>query len=119
MNKRSLGETLSHISVICQADYCIANEASEAVMAEFYSKNDPSSLHDIREALHSNFEFLVRNYSNYSNQELHEVTTSYWGVSYSRYEWLLEILCHVYHHRGQLYSLLSQNIKEPKIVLFE
>ncbi|MGF7046971.1 putative damage-inducible protein DinB [Paenibacillus sp. DS2015] len=119
VNKRSLGEILSHIAVICKADYWIANGATEVVMAEFYSNNEPVTIHDIREALPTNYDFLVRNYSNYSQQELHEVTISYWGVSYSRYEWLLEILCHVYHHRGQLYSLLTQNIREPKIILFD
>lgn len=31
---------------------------------------------------------------------------SYWEVTYSRYEWLLEIVAHIYHHRGQLHAIL-------------
>lgn len=39
-------------------------------------------------------------------EELHMEMTSYWGTTYSWYEWLIEITTHLYHHRGQLHSML-------------
>ena len=42
----------------------------------------------------------------FNEEELHQEMTSYWGTTYSRYEWLLEIIAHLYHHRGQLHSIL-------------
>ena len=42
------------------------------------------------------------------------------GVTYSRYEWSLEIVAHLYHHRGQLHAMLVHcNGKDPKVPLFE
>ncbi|MDX8367074.1 hypothetical protein SLH52_17980 [Cytobacillus sp. IB215665] len=47
-------------------------------------------------------------------------TTSYWGVTYTRFDWLLEIVAHLYHHRGQLHATLVHYYKQdPNILLFE
>ncbi|WP_193767096.1 hypothetical protein [Lysinibacillus parviboronicapiens] len=37
---------------------------------------------------------------NFTEVELQEEVTSFWGVTYSRYEWLLEIAAHIYITEG-------------------
>lgn len=118
-DKRSVRELLSHIALVCRADLLILDEASQEQMADFYEQNTPNSLHEIQTALTENLRNLEEVYMNYTEEQLNEITTSYWGVRYSRYEWLLEILCHVVHHRGQLFTLLTYDGEEPKVQLFE
>ncbi|WP_226530605.1 DinB family protein [Metabacillus niabensis] len=104
--KRSIGELLEHLAVIFEADWRISNEASEEEMKSYYAGVSYNTLDSIKEGLITNFYTLKNNYMKLSNDELISETTSYWGVTYTRYEWLLEILAHVYHHRGQLHSML-------------
>jgi len=118
-NKRSMMEVFSHIAVICRADHMISCEATMVEMSGFYKHNEPITLSDIRRHLRVNYQYLYKVYAEYTHEELHEIKTSYWGVSYSRYEWLLEIVAHVYHHRGQLHSMLTHNVRDPKVPLFE
>ena len=119
-NKQSIGELLEHIAIICEADSLISNGASQDTMNKFYSSVSYKSLNGIKEALIKNHQFLEDKFMNYTEVELHEEITSYWGVTYSRYEWLLEILAHVYHHRGQLNSMLVHCYGiEPNVPLFE
>ncbi|OAB41769.1 hypothetical protein PGLA_15505 [Paenibacillus glacialis] len=118
-NKRSMMEVLIHIAVICRADYVISCEATIDEMSEFYKRNEPITLSEIRRDLSANYQYLYQVYAGYTQEELHEIKTSYWGVSYSRYEWLLEIVAHVYHHRGQLHSMLAQNVRDPLVALFQ
>jgi uncharacterized damage-inducible protein DinB len=111
--KFSIGELLEHLALICEADRLILQEATQMELEEFYHAISYNNLESIRNG-------LLANYQTLSEQELFEKTTSYWGVSYSRYEWLLEILAHLYHHRGQLHAILvhyyGKNINVP---LFE
>ncbi|MEI5908310.1 DinB family protein [Bacillus spongiae] len=119
-DKQSIGELLEHIAVIFEADWRISNEASEEEMISFYSGVSYQTLDSITEGLTTNFRALKEKYLNLSAEELMETTTSYWGLTYTRYEWLLEILAHVYHHRGQLHSMLVHCCeKDPKILMFE
>ncbi|PEP54630.1 DinB family protein [Bacillus pseudomycoides] len=117
--KRSIGELLKHISVICKADYLILNNASREEMDKFYNSIMLYTLLDIEQQLFENFRFLKKNISKYKEEELLEQTTSYWGVTYTRYEWLLEIATHISHHRGQLHTMLSHYGKDLKVQLFE
>lgn len=119
-NKHSIGELLEHIAVICEADWRISTEASEREMESFYSEVSYKTLSSIKDGLLFNFNSLKTNYMSLSEEELLILTTSYWGVTYTRYEWLLEILAHVYHHRGQLHAILVHCYdKDPKILMFE
>lgn len=119
-NKLSIGQLFTHMALICKADLLIANEASEEEMSNFYASNHFTAIDDIKEALLSNFSLLKTRYMNYTEDELMQKTTSYWGVSYTRYEWLLEISSHLYHHRGQLHAMLVHCLgKNPQIRLFE
>lgn len=118
-NKRSIMEIFRHIAVICRADHVISCEATEDEMCEFYNRNEPNTLQEIRVHLSENYLYLYQVYAEYTKEQLFESKTSYWGVSYTRYEWLIEIVSHVYHHRGQLHSLLAQNIRDPLVSLFE
>lgn len=119
-NKHSIGELLEHIAVICEADWRISTEASEREMESFYSEVSYKTLSSIKDGLLFNFNSLKTNYMSLSEEELLIQTTSYWGVTYTRYEWLLEILAHVYHHRGQLHAILVHCYdKDPKILMFE
>ena len=119
-NKHSIGELLEHIATICRADLLIANGATQYEMNQFYSLVEYRGINEIKNGILNNFEILEESYLKYSEIELQQEITSYWGVSYSRYEWLLEILAHVYHHRGQLHAILVHCYnKDPKILLFE
>ncbi|MDQ0226065.1 damage-inducible protein DinB [Bacillus sp. 7586-K] len=119
-NKHSIGELLEHLVVICEADWRIANEASKEDMEDFYSEVSYNSLESIKEGLLINLKALKSNCRKLTEEELLTETTSYWGLTYSRYEWLLEILAHVYHHRGQLHAMLVHCYdQDPGISMFE
>ncbi|MGD7008700.1 DinB family protein [Metabacillus sp. 84] len=118
--KQSIGELLEHIAVICEADWHISNEATEEEMKRFYSGVSYKTLNLIKEGLTANFKALKNNYMNLSDEELLAETTAYWGLTYTRYEWLLEIAAHVYHHRGQLHAMLVHCCDlDPEISMFE
>jgi len=104
--KKSIGELLEHIATVCRADYYIANGSDQEKMATFYSTVSLTSKVEIKEALLSNYTFLYERFRGFNEEELHMEMTSYWGVTYSRYEWLVEITAHLYHHRGQLHAIL-------------
>ncbi|MGA4466836.1 DinB family protein [Bacillus bombysepticus] len=119
-NKHSIGELLEHIAVICAADWRISKEATQEEMENFYSEVSYKTLDSIKDGLLTNFESLKNKYINLSEAELLSQTTSYWDLTYTRSEWLLEILAHVYHHRGQLHAMLVHCYnKDPKILMFE
>lgn len=119
-HKHSIGELLAHIAIICKADLLISNGATEAEMQDFYSAVSFKTKKEIGEALLKNYLALEEHYLNLTETALQQPVPSYWGTTYTRYEWLLEILAHVYHHRGQLHAMLVHSIgKDPKIVLFE
>lgn len=119
-NKFSIGQVVAHISLICQADLLISDEASEEQMSTFYSSNRLQTLLEMKDALLANLALLENRYLEYTEEELMQTTTSYWGVSYTRFEWLLEISSHLYHHRGQLHAMLVHCVgKDPEVVLFE
>ncbi|KAA0965052.1 DinB family protein [Sporosarcina sp. ANT_H38] len=119
-NKRSVGELLEHIATVCRADYYIANGANREEMAAFYSTVSLTSKAEIKEALMSNYVFLQGRFMEFNDVELHMEMTSYWGATYSRYEWLLEVMTHLYHHRGQLHTILVHCYgMDLKVQLFE
>lgn len=119
-NKFSIGQLVAHISLICKADLLISDEASEEQMSTFYSSNHLQTLPEMKDALLANFALLEKRYFEYTEEELMQTTTSYWGVSYTRFEWLLEISSHLYHHRGQLHAMLVHCVgKDPEVALFE
>jgi uncharacterized damage-inducible protein DinB len=118
-DKLSVGELLEHIALICEADWRISNEASQDDMEAYYLSVSYQDLTSIREGLLEHFESLCSNYQTLSEKALLTETTSHWGVTYTRYEWLLEIVAHMYHHRGQLHSMLVQCGKDPGLLLFE
>ena len=118
--KHSIGELLEHIATICRADYYIANGANQEEMATFYSTVSLTSKVEIKEALLSNYTFLQERFMEFNEEELHMEMTSYWGTTYSWYEWLVEITAHLYHHRGQLHSMLVHCYgMDLKVQLFE
>ena len=119
-NKHSIGELLEHIAVLCEADLHIANETTEGAMSQFYATVSYQTLKELKNGLQHHFQVLTQHYLTLSDSELLTPTTSYWGVTYTKYEWLLEILGHIYHHRGQLHAMLVHCYnKDPKIPLFE
>ena len=118
--KHSIGELLEHIALICKADLLIASEATQSEMEEFYSSHSLTHLPELKKAMLDNFRALEEVYLSYSEEDLSQELTSFWGVTYTRYEWLLEILAHVYHHRGQLHAILVHYYqKDVDIMLFE
>ncbi|MEH7458174.1 hypothetical protein CON65_09345 [Bacillus pseudomycoides] len=118
-NKRSLFEMCTHLSLICHADLLILNGATQEELNTFYLEQTSKTIPQMKEMLLQGYALLSKTFLSYSNNELAEVMTAYWGVSYSRFEWLLEIVSHIYHHRGQIHILLVEHVKDPKISLFE
>ncbi|MFE0559755.1 DinB family protein [Paenibacillus lautus] len=118
--KYSVGELLKHIAVICRADFHISGGATQEEMSTYYAGVSLNNLKDLQAELLSSYSYLEQAFREMTEEELHQEMTSYWGVTYSRYEWLLEIVAHVYHHRGQLHAMLVHcNGKDPKVPLFE
>jgi uncharacterized damage-inducible protein DinB len=119
-NKRSIGELLEHIAVICKADLMISNGATQKEMNQYYSSVALFSIQEVKSAIAENYKTLKDIYMNLTEIELQERTTAYWGATYTRYEWLLEIVAHIYHHRAQLHTLLVYCYgKNLNISLFE
>ncbi|MCE4050419.1 MULTISPECIES: DinB family protein [Bacillaceae] len=120
LTKFSIGELLEHLSLICEADLLIASGMSKEEMESFYVEHKLSSLSKMEAAIDHSFLLLKSTYEGFSDEQLFEQIKSYWGTVYTRYEWLLEILAHIYHHRGQLHAMLVHMYrKEPPIALFE
>ncbi|KFN03471.1 DinB family protein [Bacillus clarus] len=118
-NKRSLFEMCTHLSLICHADLLILNGATHEDIHTFYIEHTPKTISHMQKMMIQGYNLLSNTFLSYSNDELAEVMTAHWGISYSRFEWLLEIIAHIYHHRGQIHILLAEHIKDPCIPLFE
>ncbi|WP_338781136.1 DinB family protein [Metabacillus sp. FJAT-52054] len=118
-NKRSLGELLNHLSLLYRADYLIMEEASKDEMADYYLSHPFRRAENAGTELYKNFNALKEAFYSFSEAELMEEKISYWGTGYSRYEWLLEILGHIYHHRAQLHMYLELLGIRPRVLLFE
>ncbi|MGM9986010.1 MAG: DinB family protein [Bacillaceae bacterium] len=119
-NKQSIGELLAHIATLCKADWLISSGYSKKEMDEYYTSLQLNTLEKIKEALLTHVDELEIIYFQYNEAQLNEQVTAYWGVTYSRFEWLIEIVAHLYHHRGQLHAILVHSYKkDPAISLFE
>ena len=118
-SKRSLFEMCAHLSLICHADLLILNGSTEKELRTFYKENNPKTIAHIQQTMLQGYELLSKTSLSYSDEELAEIKTTYWGISYSRFEWLLEIVAHFYHHRGQIHILLCEHIKDPNVPLFQ
>ena len=118
--KQSAGELLGHLAGICRADLLIAKGTAEEEMAQYYSAIQYGSIAEMKKALREGFRELEEAYRGFTEEQLHHTTVSYWGAAYTAYEWLLEILAHLYHHRGQLHAMMVHSMgKDPGIPLFE
>ncbi|QWU44854.1 MULTISPECIES: DinB family protein [Bacillus] len=118
-SKRSLFEMYKHLSLICHADLLILNGITEKELHTFYIEQTPETITQMQQTMIQGYDLLSKTFLSYSNEELAEIMTAYWGISYSRFEWLLEIVAHFYHHRGQIHILLCEHVKDPNIPLFQ
>ncbi|EJS12706.1 hypothetical protein IKS_03703 [Bacillus cereus VDM062] len=118
-SKRALFEMCTHLSLICHADLLILNGITEKDLHTFYIEQTPETITQIQQTMIQGYDLLSKTFLSYSNEELAEIMTAYWGISYSRFEWLLEIVAHFYHHRGQIHILLCEHVKDPNIPLFQ
>ncbi len=118
--KMSIQELLAHIATICKTDYYISLGYSEKEMTDIYEEIQLASLEKMKTEMKTSFAMLKQAYEHYTDEELQQSVTSYWGVSYTRFEWLVEITAHIYHHRGQLHTVLTHCYgKDYNLVLFE
>ncbi|WP_082235647.1 DinB family protein [Halobacillus massiliensis] len=118
--KFSIGELLEHIAIIPSADGKVAEGLSEREMKRYYDSISLKTTEEISAALYEHFAQLKFQYESYTEEHLFTEITSWWGVTYTRYEWLLEMLAHMYHHRGQLHAILVHTYnKDLEILLFE
>lgn len=105
-------------SLICYADLLILNGITKKELHTFYLEHTPLTIVQVQQKMIEGYTLLSNTFLSYSDDELIEIMTAYWGVSYSRFEWLLEIVSHFYHHRGQIHILLCEHVKDPNIPLF-
>lgn len=118
-NKRSVRELFVHLALLCKADYFIMEGHSQKYMKEFYLQAQPHTKQEIKECMSDSFHFLSEVSAKFTETELNEQKASYWGTVYSRFEWLLQILSHFYHHRAQIHSFLVINGCILDVKLFE
>ncbi|KAB2452170.1 DinB family protein [Bacillus sp. CH126_4D] len=118
-SKRSLFEMCTHLSLICHADLLILNGITEKQLYTFYKERRPETITQMQLTMIQGYDLLSKTFLSYSNEQLAEIKTAYWVISYSRFEWLLEIVAHFYHHRGQIHIILCEHTKDPHIPLFE
>jgi len=116
-NKRSLGELIAHIAVICEADLHIMKEATAEEMNVFYQRCNVATKEECLAALERSFHVFQKELL--QAEDMDHKTTSYWGVTYSRAEWYIEIIAHLYHHRGQLHTYVTVLKQETDVTLFE
>ncbi|WP_141546924.1 DinB family protein [Bacillus sp. AFS053548] len=117
-DKKSIGELVQHLCELIGADMEIMRGVSQEMMVNYYTEVECKSLVDMKRLLQKNFHELKEVYFNMKENDLVEKTTSYWGLQYSKFEWLLEILVHFTHHRAQLHMLLVQKKGDINIALF-
>jgi uncharacterized damage-inducible protein DinB len=119
--KWSIGELISHMSVLCKADFLIGAGASEEDLDRFYEEAQPEpNRKAITDSLIMNYSYLKEGIAKLIEEELLQETQSFFGVVHSRYEWLIDTQAHLFHHRGQLHSMIVHVLKqEPNVQLFE
>ncbi|MCP3031796.1 DinB family protein [Halobacillus sp. A1] len=118
--KFSIGELLEHLATIPAADGRVAEGAAESDIQAFYESISLKTTEEISATLYEHFAQLKFQYESYTEEHLFTEITSWWDVTYTRFEWLLEIIAHMYHHRGQLHAMLVHTYeKDPEIMLFE
>ncbi|UPM53264.1 DinB family protein [Gottfriedia acidiceleris] len=117
-DKKSIGELVQHLCELIGADMEIMSGVSQELMVNYYTKVECKSIVEMKSLLQKNFHELKEFYFNIKEKDLVEKTTSYWGLQYSKFEWLLEILVHFTHHRAQLHMLLVQKKGNINIGLF-
>jgi uncharacterized damage-inducible protein DinB len=117
-DKKSIGELVQHLCELIGADMEIMSGVSQEMMVNYYIEVECKSLVEMKSLLQKNFHELKEFYFNMKEKDLVEKTTSYWGLQYSKFEWLLEILVHFTHHRAQLHMLLVQKKGDINIGLF-
>ncbi|CAH0347435.1 DinB family protein [Bacillus sp. CECT 9360] len=117
--RRTIREMFVHLATLCKADYYIMSGYSQKEMEEYYLQANPVSKQEIKEYMTDSFTFFSDKALSFTESQLSEKQASYWGTVYTRYEWLLEILSHFYHHRGQIHAFLTVNGCSLDVKLFE
>lgn len=115
--KRTVGELVSHLAILCKADLQIIEQATIEEMDAFYERYTVNGKKEMLQQLNEGYEELVWFYENLT--DTFNRTTSYWGTNYSYFEWLLEVLAHLNHHRAQLHLYIILLGKKPDVLLFE
>lgn len=119
VNKKSIGELVQHLCELIEADLLISSGATKIEMEEFYHSVKCHNIVDLKALLSNGIEQLTKTYKLYNEEELKQKKSSYWGVEYTRFEWLLEILVHFTHHRAQLHALVVMKNGDMQVSLFE
>lgn len=78
-SKRSLFEMYAHLSLICHADLLILNGISEKELHTFYIEHTPVTVAHMQQTMIEGYNLLSKTFLSYSQIELAEVMTAYWG----------------------------------------
>ncbi|WP_088044019.1 DinB family protein [Bacillus sp. EAC] len=117
--KKSIGELVQHLCELIEADLLISKGTLKEEMNQYYQSVNCRSIDEMKKLLTSGLKSLESEYSILTEEELAKKVSSYWGVEYTRFEWLLEILVHFTHHRAQLHMLISMKYRDLNVMLFE
>ena len=79
-SKRSLFEMCTHLALICHADLLILNGITEKELHTFYIEYTPETIAHMQETMLQGYDLLSKTFSSYSNEELAEIKTAYWGI---------------------------------------
>ncbi|UHA71954.1 DinB family protein [Paenibacillus sp. 481] len=116
---RTIQELLAHLTLLLEADLLLMEGTSATEMERFYKQHTPQSRDHMLLTLRAGYEKCEAAYLQFSEQQLNEETKAYWGASYTRFGWLVEMNAHLYHHRGQLLGWLQAGGWTVKISWFE
>lgn len=117
--KKSIGDLVQHLCELIEADLLISKGASKVEMNKYYQSVNCHSIDEMKKLLTSGLNHLESEYSILTEEELAKKIPTYWGVEYTRFEWLLEILVHFTHHRAQLHMLITIKYRDLNVMLFE
>lgn len=98
--------------MLWEADGLLAHGSREDEIERFYSKNGWTTLSDGIARLRASSLFIQKEITKLTEEALLIKTKSYWGVERTLYSWLLEMIIHYSHHRGQLHGLLLSKQKQ-------
>jgi uncharacterized damage-inducible protein DinB len=109
-NMRSFMELANHLVQIPHVDLAILQEKPEMDIRTLENKLAASNVSELSHVLEEGYHLLKSYFLSLSEQEFLEKETKafYAEKGMTQARWLVEIVTHAFHHRGQLFTYLKQ-----------